>query len=91
MRIILYDEGVAEELNVEEIAQYLGQKTGKIGIEVRGNPFVSFPQDKVADYARRIAGIKIQGISQRILSEPEPLHGEVEYEKRRISGKTKGS
>ena len=90
MEIILYDEGIAGELDIEEIAQYLAQKMGKIKVEVRGNPFVfNLPQDKVSDFARRIAGTKIQGVSQKILSGQEPLYGEIEYEKRRILGKTR--
>jgi len=63
---------------------------GKVKVEVRGNPFVlNLPQDKVSDYARKIASTKIQEIRQRILPEQEPLYGEIEYEKRRILGKTK--
>jgi len=66
------------------------QKMGKVKVEVRGNPFAfNVPQDKVSDYARKIASIKIQGVSQEILSEQQPLYGEIEYEKRRILGKTK--
>lgn len=90
MKVILYDEGAAEELNIEEITQYLGQKMGKVKIEVRGNPFVfNLPQDKIADYARKIASAKIQEVSKRIVSGQEPLYGEIEYEKRRILGKTR--
>ena len=90
MEIILYDEGTAQELDIEEIAQYLAQKMGKVKIEVRGNPFAfNLSQDKVSDYARKIAGTKIQEVSQKILSGQEPLYGEIEYEKRRILGKTR--
>jgi len=90
MEIILYDEGTAQELDIEEIAQYLAQKMGKVKIEVRGNPFVfNLSQDKVSDYARKIAGTKIQEVSQKIMSGQEPLYGEIEYEKRRILGKTR--
>ncbi|MFQ6121897.1 MAG: DUF6775 family putative metallopeptidase [Dehalococcoidales bacterium] len=89
MKIILYDEGVADELNIEEITQYLGQKMGMVDIEGRGNPFINLPQDKISDYARKIASIKIQEPSKKLKPEQEPLHGEIEYEKRRILGKTK--
>lgn len=88
MEIILYDEGTPQELGMEEIARYLVQKMGKAKVEARGNPFAfSVPQDKVSDYARKIASIKIQGVSQELPSQQEPLHGEIEYEKRRILGK----
>ncbi len=90
MEIVLYDEGAAEELDMGEIAQYLAQKIGKAKVEVRGNPFVfNVPQDRVSHYARKIASTKIQGVSQKILSEHEPLYGEIEYEKKRILGKTR--
>ena len=88
MRIILYDEGAAQELSIEEITKYLAQKMEKVKIEVRGNPFVKLPQDKISDYARKIASTKIQEVRQKILPEQEPLYGEIGYEKRRILGKT---
>ncbi len=90
MEIILYDEGTSEGLDISEIAQYLARTVGKAKIEVRGNPFVlNLPQGKVSDYARKIAGIKIQEIHQKILPSHEPLYGEIEYERRRILGKTR--
>ncbi len=90
MEIILYDEGTSEGLDISEIAQYLARTVGKAKIEVRGNPFgFSLPQGKVSDYARKIAGIKIQEIHQKILPGQEPLYGEIEYERRRILGKTR--
>ncbi|MFQ5996865.1 MAG: DUF6775 family putative metallopeptidase [Dehalococcoidales bacterium] len=90
MKVILYNESAAEELNVEEIAQYLRQKLGKVKIEVRKNPFVSrLSQDNILAFARKIASAKIQQTNQKIPSEQEPLYGEIEYEKRRILGKTR--
>jgi hypothetical protein len=89
MEIILYNEGIIEELDIEEIAKYLDQKMGRGKVKVRENPFTfSLPQQKVLDFARRIASTKIQGINQKARSIEEPLYGEVEYEKRRILGKT---
>jgi hypothetical protein len=90
VKIVLYDEGAAGELNIEAIAKYLGQKLRKVGIEVRGSPFdFNLPQDKVADYAREIASAKITEINQKIVSGQEPLYGEIAYERRRILGKAK--
>jgi hypothetical protein len=86
MRIIVYDEGTA--LDIGEITQYLAQKMGKVKVEPRGNPF-NLPQDRVTEYARKIASTKIQDVAQEIISEQEPLYGEIEYEKRRILGKTR--
>ena len=89
MKIMLYDEGATDELNIEEITQYLGQQMGKVEIEVRENPFLNLPQDKISAHAQKIASIKIQELNKKIKPEQEPLYGEIEYEKRRILGKTK--
>ncbi len=87
-KILLYDEGAAQALNIEELAEYLRKKLAKLAVEVRGNPFSPF-QDRASDYARRIAGIKIQDATSKMLSGQEPLYGEIEHEKRRILGKTR--
>lgn len=88
--IALYDEGAAEALDMEEITRYLAQKMKKVKVEARGNPFtLNLPQDRVPDYARKIASTKVQGINERLQSGQEPLHGEIEYEKRRIQGSTR--
>ena len=90
LKAFLYDEGVADELNVEEIAQYLGRKMGEVEIEARGNPFdFNLSRDEILAYAKKIAGTKIQEVNKKLTPEQEPLHGEIEYEKRRISGKTR--
>ena len=87
-KVLLYNEGVAEELNIEQIAEYLREKLGKVQVRVRGNPFAFCPE-KSPDYARKLASIKVQDASRKIASEQEPLYGEIEYEKRRILGKTR--
>ncbi len=86
--VLLYDEGAAEELNIEETAQYLRGKLETAQVEVRGNPFDLGPE-KSLDYASKLASIKIQDVSRKIAPESEPLYGEVAYEKRRILGKTR--
>ncbi|MDP2729005.1 MAG: hypothetical protein Q8O55_00755 [Dehalococcoidales bacterium] len=87
-KIILYDEGADKALHIEEIAEYLNLKMKKVEIEIKGSPFSS-SQDKALEYARKIAGLKIQNATRILPPEPEPLYGEIEYEKRRILGKTK--
>jgi len=91
MRIGLYDEGTAGELDIGELIQYLRHVTvGKVRIEARGNPFVaSLPQDEISNYARKITSTKIQDVSEKARVIQEPLRGEIEYEKTRILGKTK--
>ncbi len=87
-KVLLYDEGAAEELDIKEIAEYLREKLGKVPVEMRGNPFALYLEESPA-YARKLAAIKVQDATRQITLEPEPLYGEMEYEKRRIRGKTK--
>ena len=87
-KVLLYNEGAAQSLNVEEIAEYLRKKLAKIGVEVRGDPFCRL-HDRISDYAKKIACTKIQDATRRMLSGQESLYGEIEYEKRRILGKTR--
>lgn len=90
MHIFLYDDGSTGELNIEDIAQYLGQKLGEAKIEVRENPFIRhLPRDRIVDYAGRIARIKIQNMNKKAFPDQEPLYAEIEYERRRILGRTK--
>lgn len=87
-KVLLYDEGVPETLGMREIAGYLTEKLGNIPIEIRGNPFASYP-DKSRDFARKLASIKIEDVNADIPPAAEPLYGEIQYEERRITGKTK--
>jgi len=87
-KVLLYDEGAAEKLNIEGLAEYLREKLEKVQVKVRGNPF-AFWLEKSPDYAKKLASIKIQDASRKIVPEQEPLYGEVSYEKRRTLGKTK--
>jgi len=87
-KVVLYDEGSAETLDIKEIVKYLREKLGKVPIETREKPFALCPE-KSPDHARKLASIKIQDVSRKIASEQEPLYGEKQYEKRRILGKTR--
>jgi len=87
--IILYDEGDGDSLNIEEIAGYLRQKIGRAAVAARGSPFAGLPRDSIADYAGRMAGNRVHELHRELEPEPDPLYGEIEYEKRRILGKTR--
>jgi hypothetical protein len=89
-KILLYDEGTPQALNIGKIAEYLRGKLGKARVELKGDPFAfCCSQGKSSDYASRIASIKIQDTTTMMASGQEPLYGEIQYEKRRISGKTR--
>jgi len=87
-KIILYDEGIAEMLDLGGIAKYLEDKLSGVEVEVRGSPFAFWPE-KSPDYARKLASIKIQDVSGKITPEREPLYGEISYERKRILEKTR--
>jgi len=87
-KIVLYDEGTAETLDIDEVAEYLREKLGKVPVDTRGNPFAICPE-KSLDYARKLASIKVQAASTKLVPDQEPLYGEIEYERRRILGRTK--
>ncbi|MBI2829651.1 MAG: hypothetical protein HYX81_00665 [Chloroflexi bacterium] len=84
-KIILYDDGVAETIDWKEITEYLRGKLRNIGVEERGNPFAPHA-DKVEEYAQRLASIKVFDTSKKLESPNEPMYGEIQYEKRRITG-----
>ncbi|MCL0074225.1 hypothetical protein M1O50_05090, partial [Dehalococcoidia bacterium] len=71
--VLLYDEGTAGELNIEEIAGYLRDKLRRVPVEVRGNPFV-FCREKDPDWARKLASIKVQDASRKLVAVQEPLY-----------------
>ena len=87
-KVVLYDEGAAETLNIKEIAKYLREKLGKVLVEMRENPFALYPE-RSTNFARKLAPIRIPDVYRKIISGQEPLYGEVQYEQRRILGKTK--
>lgn len=89
MKVRLYDEGVAEELHLEAIARYLKQQLGQVDIELAGSPFQYLRQAQIPEYARKFAQTKIQDTGKKAKSGVETLYAEVEYEKRRIFGKTR--
>jgi len=86
--ILLYDEGSAEQLNIAEIAGYLRDKLKRVPVEVRGNPF-ALCREKDRDWARKLASIKVQDANKKLVAAQDPLYGEIQYEQRRIRGKTR--
>lgn len=88
-KVILYQEGTAEELEVAEVTRYMRQKVRGAETSVRGNPYGRIGHDQLSDYARKFAGAKIQDLGRKITPEPPLLPGEIEYERRRIRGQTK--
>jgi len=86
-KVLLYNEGAAEKLNIEGIAEYLKDNLGGITVEIKGNSQVFCPE-RTLDYAKKLASIKILDTRQRMATGQEPSYGEVQYEQRRLLGRT---
>ena len=87
-QVILYNEGIPEVLDIEEVSAYLRERLGKMPVKMVGNPFHF--SSECHGYAERLASLKIQDMRREITPEEiPPLQGEIEYERKRIKGKTK--
>jgi hypothetical protein len=78
MRVLIYDEGCGEELNLGELARYLAEKG--VQTELRGGFFSRFA-DSLEEAASKIAAMRISDPTTPVAQE-EPLYGEVRYELR---------
>ncbi len=87
-KVLLYNEGTAENLNIGGIAQYLRENLGRTQVEIRGSPHIFCPE-KCLDYAKKLASIKIPDVRSKLTPGEEPSYGEIQYEQRRLLGKTK--
>ncbi len=87
-KVLLYNEGAAERLHIGEIAEYLKGNLGRVPVEIKGD-YPLFPEKKSLEYAKRLASIKVSNVSRRVTSGQEPGYGEVNYERRRLLGKTR--
>ncbi len=81
MRIFLY---LGEEFE-GEIKRYLGETVSKAKVEVRGDFINYFSGDETEKIAQEIARIRVTDVTAPF-AYSEPLYGEVEHEKRVLSG-----
>jgi hypothetical protein len=79
-RIHLYREPSSKSFNLDEIADYLREKLGKISVDVRDPLFAATPE-KMDEVAGSLAATKVRDVMDPNV-EVEPLPGEVEFEKR---------
>lgn len=90
MKVILYDEGTGGEVDLAEIARYAGERLGRAGVERRENLFsAGVSPERLAEYARKIAGAKVEDVNRRLETAQEPLYGEIEFEKKRLTGRSR--
>lgn len=87
-KVFLYNEGASKRLDIEEIASYLREKLSGGLVEVRDVSSLGCAEE-CGDYAWRLASIKVLDVGRKVTLGQEPLNGEVQYEKKRILGKTK--
>ncbi len=84
MRIFLYSE---EEFS-EEIKGYLERGVRGAAVEMRGDFIRHHAGDSTDEIAAELAGIRVTDVT-RPFEYNEPLYGEIEYEKRVLSGGTR--
>lgn len=87
-KVLLYDEGADPKLNMEETAEYLRGKLPRVAVEIRA-AFPRLSREEQREFARWLAAIKITDVTRKMAEEQEPLYGEIEFELRRIQGKTR--
>jgi hypothetical protein len=92
LMVFLYDEPCVRNLNLTEIRQYLLKWLPGVGVEIRPS-FVahclgSLPETQREDalkvLARRFAAVKVRQLDTP-WQEIEPIYGEIEFERRRLS------
>jgi hypothetical protein len=92
MHFYLYNGGQSENLNLTQLAQYLKNIFKRSKVQVRDNfityylsSFTSGEREKaIVNLAKEIAASKVRKITERNFAF-EPLAGELEYEKKRLS------
>ncbi len=89
MKIILYDEGASEALDIGEVAAYLARQLAGSDVECRPSPLTTASPEELAEYARRVATMRISSATEKLESPDPPLYAEVEFEKRRLLGTSK--
>lgn len=87
-KVFLYNEGASKRLDTGEIASYLREKLDGGLVEVRDVSSLRYAEEG-ADYAWKLASIKVLDVNRKVTLGQEPLNGEVQYEEKRILGKTK--
>jgi hypothetical protein len=80
--IHLYQEGNLEGLNIEDLGQYLKEKT-HIPFHLQGNIYKGLPEERIEAAAKEFARIKVKDPGRGFVF-GLPLQAEIDYEKRRI-------
>ncbi len=80
--IHLYQEGNLEGLNIEDLGEYLSEKT-HLPFRLLGNIYKGLSEERIEALAERLAKIKVRDPGKRFTL-GVPLPAEMDYEKRRI-------
>jgi hypothetical protein len=83
MKIFLYSGENFEFL--KEIKKYLEEGAGKAGVETRGDFINYFSPDETGEIAQELAKIRVTDVTKPFTYN-DPLYGEIEHEKRVLSG-----
>ena len=88
-KIYLYDESSSETLDLSEIARYLEAKLKNVHVNLRPE-FINFHSGCTDDSAKRLVDARVRDLNNPDLIY-EPMHGEIEYEKRMLKDPGKSS
>ena len=86
LEIVLYDEAPGACIDVGEMACYLRSHLPSIRARLEG-PYFSGPDVPVEKMAEEFARARVRNVFRRTTGE-EPLFGEIEYERRRLEGRS---
>ena len=78
----LYEEGDLEGLNLQDLGQYLTEKT-HIPFQILGNVYSGLPEEKIEAVTKEYARAKVKDPGERLVL-GETLQAEREYEQRRV-------
>ncbi|NVM52833.1 MAG: hypothetical protein HWN66_03955 [Candidatus Helarchaeota archaeon] len=89
LRIYLYKDCDESNVHLEELQKFIEKKIGFSEIFLRGK-FIDFhnKDNKIEDLAKQLATLRVKDIYKPHV-EYTPFYGEIEFEKRYLTGKIK--
>lgn len=89
MRVFLYDEGTCPTLRAEEVAAFLSHRLPAAQVTLRGEFVTRHAGESCTALAEQFAAARVRNPAVHQTAS-EPLHGEVEFERRRLANSNRG-